>query len=55
MKTVVCGDSAAGLLGFSFYEDRQVRVCQSVSDNNFIRNSVFHRAKIVVDVGVEYF
>ena len=47
--------SAARLLGSFFYCETQVRVRSCISDNNYTRNSVFHRAKLVVDVGVGYF
>ena len=42
----------ARVLSFPLYSDAEVRVRKCISDNNYIRNSVFFRARLVVDVGV---
>ena len=49
------GDSTVYVNGSSFYADTQVRVHKCISDKNCIRNSVSHRANLVVDVGVDSF
>ena len=41
-------NSVARLLGLSFYGEPQERVRKCISDDNLRRNSVSHRAKIVV-------
>ena len=41
--------------GHSLCSDAQVRVRKCLSDNDFVRTSVCHRAKVVVDVDVGYF
>ena len=46
--------SAARQLGSFFYCETQVRVRSCTSDKSYIRNSVFHRAKVVVDFGAGY-
>ena len=43
----------ARVLSFPLYSDAEVRVRKCISDNNYIRNSVFYRAQLVVDVGAD--
>ena len=52
MRPPFTQDTVARLRGILVYSDMQVRLCQRISGDKFLVNSVFYRAKRAVDVGV---